>query len=469
MVSFENNVLQFINEHELINKGDRLLIACSGGIDSMGLLHFFLECGKTLGVQIFVAHVDHMLRGEASAEDRRFVEDFCRQHNVEIFSTAISIPQLLDDEGGNSQAICRRERYAFFSEIMEKYSINHLVTAHHADDQLESLLMSLTRAGSLLGMKGMYAKRAFSNGTIIRPFLSVTKVEIKNYLEQKGGTYREDSSNEKDDYTRNRFRHHILPFLKQENRNVSTNAVKFTHYLQEDDDYLFTLAKNRFSSSIEKLSDGEYRLNLDAFESEPCALQRRLILILLNYIYQKLQWANSDTLLKSILQLSKSREGSATIHLPEDYVAIRRYSEILFFKKKTNEIPLEKILYLNEWYELQNRIRIYIGENSSVIEPSNLVNSMEYYFSSSTFKAPYRVRSRREGDRIALKGMSQSKRLSRLFIDEKIPLNERDKWPILVDSNDEVIAVLGVRVNKNLSKMERPQDDIKIIIEYNIN
>ncbi len=143
MVSFDSKVRSFINEHELIQRGDRLLIACSGGIDSMGLLHLFLALRKNLEIEIFVAHVDHMLRGKVSLEDRLFVENFCKDTGVKVFSTSIPIPKLLEEEGGNSQAVCRRERYAYFAEVMEKNSISKLVTAHHADDQLESMLMSI--------------------------------------------------------------------------------------------------------------------------------------------------------------------------------------------------------------------------------------------------------------------------------------------------------------------------------------
>ncbi|RKJ39344.1 tRNA(Ile)-lysidine synthetase, partial [Butyricicoccus sp. 1XD8-22] len=127
----------------------------------------------------------------------------------------------------------------------------------------------------------------------------------------------------------------------------------------------------------------------------------------------------------------------------------------------------ERQLLFNEWYELKNGVRVYIGDVSHETKLNKLGKSMQYYFSSKNFFAPFKIRPRKSGDRIALKGMAESKRLSRLFIDEKIPLTERDSWPILVDANEEVLCVLGIRTNKNLSKNKRPQDDIKIVIEYN--
>ena len=195
MVLFEKKVHDYIEEQQLIEEGDRLLIACSGGLDSMGLLHFFIHYKRKCKIQLYVAHVDHMLRGDTSLEDRRFVEQFCNEHDIPIFSTSIPIPKILEEEGGNSQAICRRERYNYFANIMSQKNIHKLVTAHHADDQLESMLMSLVKSGNMTGLKGISAKREFIVGTIIRPFLMVTKMEIWQYLLSREGTFREDASN----------------------------------------------------------------------------------------------------------------------------------------------------------------------------------------------------------------------------------------------------------------------------------
>lgn len=468
MVSFEKKVQNYIMEQQLIEEGDRLLIACSGGIDSMGLLHFFIKFQHKLKIELFVTHVDHMLRGEVSAQDRIFVEEFCRQHNVPIFSTNIPIPRLLKDEGGNSQAICRRERYAFFGEVMENHHINKLVTAHHADDQLESMLMSLTRAGTISGMKGMYPRRNFSVGTVIRPFFAVTKSEIKKYLEENGGAYREDASNAKDDYTRNRFRHHIVPLLKKENPNVSANAVQLAESLQQDDQYLNELAMNRFPHIVTKNENNSFTLEIPEFQKEPVTLQKRIILILLNYLYNNPKITQSYTLCISIIKLCESKQGSATIHLPENFVANRQYGKV-FFSKQSNSEKVKSIqqIYNNEWTELHNGIRLYIGEASNVVTGPQSEDMETYYLNSTKFSFPIFIRNREDGDRIALKGMDQQKRLSRLFIDEKIPLDKRDNWPILVDSKNEVIAVLGIRVNENLSPIKRKDDDLIFIIKCN--
>ena len=255
MRDFEQKVLQFIDSEHLVNKGNRLLIACSGGVDSMALLTFFDKYKKVLNIELFVAHVDHMLRGEQSAEDRLFVEQFCESRRIPCFSTAVPIPHLLAMHGGNSQAVCRKERYAFFTTIMHEQSIDTLVTAHHADDQLESILMGLAKAGTVTGMQGIHVKRSFAKGIIIRPFLMVTKEEIRGYLQKSGVSFREDASNEQDYYTRNRFRRHVVPLLKAENECIAQHATQFSMQLMQDDAYLRELAQQAFERLVIKKNE----------------------------------------------------------------------------------------------------------------------------------------------------------------------------------------------------------------------
>lgn len=462
MVFFEKKVLEYIEKHQLITQHDRLLIACSGGIDSMGLLQFFLKVKEQMNVEVFVAHVDHMLRGKISFLDRQFVEAFCEEKGIPIYSTSINIPKILQEEGGNSQAICRRERYQFFAQVLKEHSITKLVTAHHADDQLESLLMAITKAGNINALKGMRPIRKFQSGFLIRPFLCVKKSEIYEFLVQNNLSYREDASNEKDDYMRNRFRHHIVPMLKNENPNVVMNAVQITENLQQDDEFLTQLAIERFSHIVKKNQQNFYVLDINRFDEEPVALQRRIILILLNYLNGHNTIENS-ALIASIQKLCQSKEGNAQVYLPNGFVANRQYSQIVFVDKKTQKEIVEQVqLKFNEWTDLNLGIRIYIGDT---FHEKNTISSEKYYLSSHDFPLPYTIRQRATGDRILLKGMEKPKRLSRLFIDEKIPLQLRNEWPILTDDSGEIISVLGIKVHRNLSTEKNEHTDLVLIVE----
>lgn len=457
----EHRVLSFIRQQQLIEKGDRLLIACSGGVDSMALLTFFVKWKEQLGTEVVVAHVDHMLRGEASKGDRELVENFCAAHNLRVESVAIPITEILEVRGGNMQAVCREERYRFFMDVMERLSLHKLVTAHHADDQLESMLMALTKSTNVASLTGIHASRNFAQKKIIRPFLAVTKAEIREYLQNNAGIFREDASNAKEDYTRNRFRHRIVPLLKEENPQISLNAVHVAQQLQADNDYLQHLAEARFSSIFTKLKNNSYKLEIPALQSEPLALQRRLILILLNYLYNDSTTLQSYALCMAILKLCETVDGTVTIDLPEDFTARREYTSVLF-EKKQQRVLKKMPVALNEWNDF-NGLRIFIGDAEHAAVQGCLGEC--YYFNAQTVNFPFYVRAREDGDRMTITGMQKSKKVSRIFIDDKIPLVERNSWPLLVDAHNNVLAVLAVRVSDKFSKTKTVADNFVLAIE----
>lgn len=468
-MSFELKVKTFIEEEQLLQQGDHLLVAVSGGVDSMALLHYFIQTQEQWNIQVEAVHVDHMLRGEASAEDRAFVQKYCDANGIYLHATEISIPAIMAQENGNTQLICRRERYQYFKEILQKTNANKLVTAHHADDQLESVLMALTKNATMNSMQGIRPQRLFEGKTLIRPFLTVTKSEIREYLLRKGLNYREDASNSKDTYVRNRFRHHVVPLLEAENPRVTEQVTHFTKQLQEDDTFLMTLAQDVFSQIIIRNNENTYCMEIEAFQLVPLALQRRLILILLNYLYKDSNTIQSYALLTSILKLCDTTAGYAEIHLPEDFLAVRRYGKLTIQKNEPLEClaspEKQVILTANGWTTLTNGERLRVVNLHDLSSELLTDTAQLFYFNASKLHLPLYVRARKDGDRMLLKGMDQPKRLSRLFIDEKIPLNERNSWPLLISQSDEVVAVIGVRMGIFFSTTPQPNDDTVLIVD----
>lgn len=459
MHKFERQVLQFVQQEQLVTPGDRLIIACSGGVDSMALLSF---CLQLQDVELVVAHVDHMLRGEQSYEDYLFVESFCRERGILFDGARINIAELHSAQGGNLQTLCREERYAFLQTVMEKYKANKLLTAHHADDQLESMLMAITKSASVASLQGIQLRRHFGGGEIIRPFLMVTKAGIREYLQSVRISYREDASNTKDSYTRNRIRHHIVPLLEAENAQVSSHATQLAMQLADDEHYLQQQAKALFLQIVTKCADDSYQFEIEAMLAQPVALQRRLILILLNYIYSDTNTFQRFTLCTAILHLCQSRDGSAEVHLPQGMIARRQYGLLMIGRLQQTAPATEKELRLNEWQEF-NGVRVYIGEASKV--PTLTAHYTLYYFSTASIAFPLRVRTRQQGDKLHCLGMTQAKKLSRIFIDEKIPLHARDEWPVLIDHNNEILALLGIRVSSKFSKHKRVDDHYVLVME----
>ena len=461
MLTFEKKIEQYIMRHQLIKRNSHLLVACSGGVDSMALLHFLHKKSGNFSIQLSCVHVDHMLRGEESFEDLQFVKSYCDERGIPFYGKSIAIPEIVEREGGNVQAICRKERYNYFEQIMQQIEADNLVTAHHADDQVETVLMSLTRNSSMTGLKGIDPIRTFSEFHIIRPFLAVTKIEIKEYLLSNKINWREDVSNAKNVYTRNRFRNKIIPLMQEENEQLSTNILQITEQIRNDDAFLMELAMGRFTDIVTKSDKNRYKLSVQALKEVPIALQRRLILILLNYIYGKHHTYQTYQLVQSILSLSYTQNGHSEVHLPERFIAKRSYDELVVEKLQPKTVLSSIYLTKNEWV-MFGQYRIFVGD--LLFDHSSYKSSTLYYFNSEHFDAPFFVRPFKQGDRIHLHGMEQAKRISRIFIDEKIPVDERQLLPIIA-TEDEIIAIGSVRHSKKISKSKRPFDNCVIIIE----
>ena len=462
MKKFERTVLQYIKQQQLVASGDHLLIACSGGVDSMAMVHFFEKMKNHLHIRLSVVHVDHMLRGQQSAEDLQFVKAFCEDHDIPFFGRAINIPSLLHN-GGNTQAVCRQERYRYFEEVAQRIQATKLVTAHHADDQLETMLMNLTKSQMASSLQSILAKRIYGDLTLIRPFLMVTKSQIGEYLNEQNIPFREDPSNAKLDYKRNRFRHEVVPHLQQENPQVAAHAVYIAEQLQQDEDFLMSIANSKFQQLFQKSEGNDFEVEIEPFQNEPLALQRRLILILLNYLYSDSNTFLSYALIQEILKQFASIQGSAIVHLPEGFIARRQYHKVIF-EKRSKLIALEPTsLRWNEWQQW-GHVRLYIGEISEDL-PNEKQGALCYYFHSKACHLPFHIRVRQEGDRLQPAGMSSRKKVSRLFIDEKIPSAERDCWPLLVDAQNEVLAVIGVRVNQLIATVKRSTDDCILVVQ----
>ena len=212
--------------NNLFNSSDYLLLAVSGGIDSMVMLHYLNEVKNTLNVKIAVAHFDHQKRKE-SFLDCQLVKDICEKLSIECFTS-----KLEDDSSQNFHDYARKMRYDFFYKTAKKIGANKIVLAHNANDNAETILMRLTRGSSFEGYRGILERANYLDIEIVRPLLEVSRNEIVEYQENNNISYNEDSSNLEDHYTRNRYRHHVLPFLEQENPRYLEKFKHFSKYLE---------------------------------------------------------------------------------------------------------------------------------------------------------------------------------------------------------------------------------------------
>lgn len=435
-------VAKFMEKHNLLPPKATIIVGVSGGPDSLALLHFLYSMKEKEGWNIIAAHVDHMFRGKQSEDEMDFVKEYCRNLQIQCEATQINVEEYKNKKNLSSQLAARECRYRFFSEVMVKHKADYLALAQHGDDQIETILMRLLRGATGKSVAGIQAKRKFENGYVIRPFLSVTKEEILQYCERNGLEPRFDPSNEKETYTRNRIRKVMLPFLKKENPNVHTLFQQFSERQLEDQAYLEVLTNERMNTVIKRKSAREIVISIRDFSQLPIPLQRRGLQLILNYLYNILPSTLSSLHIEQIFHLITRSHPSGNLSFPKGLIVKRSYNFCMFTfqEEKVNTYSYflqkeDKVLLPNGYEILSTETEDYpkeIGHDVFIVNPFE-------------FEFPLIVRSREQGDKIQLKGMNGSKKLKDIFIDAKIPIHERDSWPVVEDNEGRVLWLPGLK------------------------
>lgn len=459
---FKKKILDYINKHELITEGSKLVAGVSGGPDSLVLLHFLHSIQGELGFELAAAHVDHMFRGDESYQDYLFVENICKDWKIQFEGKRMNVPDYMDITGESTQNAARSLRYSFFKEVMDKYQFSVLALGHHGDDQIETMLMRITRGATGMARAGIPVKRPFHKGFVIRPFLTASKDEIYEYAKRNGLTPRLDPSNEKDVYLRNRFRLSVLPFLKRENPNSHEHYQRFSEELFEDEAYLLGIAAEHLEGIWTRRETDYAEINLESLQAMPKPLQRRAIQLILKYLYIERPSSLSALHIGQLLALFLSPHPSAELHLPAGLIVEKSYGSAIFrfFQNESPEYSL--LLQIPGDNILPNGYKIkaqYINE----LIPARGNNS--FIIRAAEADLPFVVRTRKDGDRISVKGLGGSKKLKDIFINEKIPMSKRNDWPVVINQREEIVWLPGLK--KSDQELTENQDEQPFIyLEY---
>ncbi len=407
-----NKLLSFIKQHNMLSAGDRLVCAVSGGADSVAMLFAMYLLAPQLKIQLSCAHFNHNLRGEESNRDAEFVRDFCSQYDIPF---QLGTGNVIPGKKG-LEAAARDARYAFLNGLPGK-----IATAHTADDNLETVLMHLVRGTDLKGLGGI----APNSGKLIRPMLLITKEEVMAFIEEYHLSYVDDSSNQEDDFLRNRLRHHVVPLLTKENPKLARNTSQLALRLREDEEAL---------SSVETLQlPGVAVLQ----QMSPALRRRALRRFLEESGVPEPEAAHVEMAEKLVL----SEKPSAKANFPGNVCIARRY-DVLEVSLGT-QILEERELPCPGSLELPALgIRIFCTPAEQIIRKKDCFCVQP--------QGKLYVRSRRPGDTITLDG--GSKTLKKLFIDHKIPAKERATMPVLCDGTG-ILGVYGLGADvKRLAK-----------------
>ncbi|MBR5586758.1 MAG: tRNA lysidine(34) synthetase TilS [Clostridia bacterium] len=398
-------VKNFITANKLFTETDSVLVAFSGGADSMCLLHIL----KTLSYNVSAAHFNHMLRGEESFKDEKASADFCKSLNIPFFLHRANIAEIAKSEGISEETAGRQERYRFFRHIASENGISKIATAHNLNDNAETVLMHLIRGCSTDGLSGIPKCR----DNIVRPLLSCSRNEIEDYCEHHGLPYVTDSTNLESIYTRNKIRHELLPVLAEFNPNILSALTTLSDTALADKEFFSSLTYDLIGTAT----------------SVPT---------------EKLTPLPNSLLTRAVARLG-SNAGLSCEH--RHIISVANFIRC----EKPGKICVPGG-YFESSCGIVSALTDATGGFYHSISPTGTIQIKGYTLSSESeitsdcyFVLPadgkIAVRSRKSGDRIRVRGMT--KKLSDLFIDKKIPASRRDEIPLLT-LNDEIIYVFGV-------------------------
>ena len=407
-----------------IENNSTVIVACSGGPDSMCLLNLVNSLKETMNLNVIVAHVDHNVRKE-SKEEAKMVESYAL--NNDLTFELMEIISYNNDTFSENEA--RKKRYDFFKELQKKYNASILLTAHHGDDLIETILMRLTRGSNLNGYIGIREITTNQNFKILRPLLTTTKKDIIKYLDENKINYAIDKTNDEMIHTRNRYRKIVLPFLKKENPLVHEKYLKFSRELIEYDKFVTSYIKSKNFIQDDKIL-------IIKLKDESDFIKRKCLEIIIKELQKKDYFDISDEQINLLMRLYNLSNKS--VDLNNNYQGINSYGKI-FIRKK--EISFKKEIILDKDTEYGN-FRFYYNINE--MNKSNSCIALD----TTTIKLPLKIRTIQEKDRMNVKNLNGSKKVSDIFINSKVPKYEREGYPILVDSNDEILWIPNIKKSK---------------------
>jgi len=409
-----------IEKHNMLQKGDKIIAALSGGADSVALLDVLCQLKDRYSLEIYAVHVHHGIRGDEADADCDFCIKLCKKMGVELFIKQYDIPELAKELGMSEEEAGRHARYEAFDEMCVLLGADKIAVAHNMNDDAETVIMRLCRGTGMKGLCGISPVR----DNIIRPLINVSREEIEGYLEERNIPFRTDSTNNEDDYTRNRIRHNILPVLESEvNKGSVINIAKTAEMLAEEDDFIESYANECYEKCL--LSQGEEKIEMDAekFSSLHSAVRKRVARI----AFEKLAGRMKDVTqmhIDSIIDIFLGETGRK-FNLPYGIIAEKSYNIAML--KKMSEDGRSFFYVLGENEVFVKEFGIYVSVSHKKAE-----NADEYRcFDAEKAGREFFARSRRDGDRLCINKDGRSKKVKDILMDLKVPREDRDKIPVI--------------------------------------
>ena len=415
-------------------QGKKLLLATSGGVDSMVMTDLFLK----LDYEIALAHCNFQLRGLESFGDQQFVEDYADMHKINVFTTLFDTKAFAEDYKLSTQVAARELRYNWFYELLEKEEFDYLLTAHHADDNIETFLIHLSRGTGIEGLTGIPEQ----NEQVVRPLLLFSRNEIEAYAKENNISWREDSSNASDKYLRNKIRHDLVPLFKELNPNFLASFQKTQSYLQEAQVMVEDATIMIYQQVATEKEDGIY---FDLKKLKQLSNYR-------SYLYQWLREYDFSAW-EDIYELVNAQSGKQVFSGSYRLLKDRDFLILDQIKAETNEV------YFIDSADAKVKIplKLTLSKVNDISTPKNTI----IFVDEEKLQFPLVIRKWQEGDYFYPSGMVGKKKLSKYFKDEKYSLIDKENtW--LLCSEDQIIWVIGKRSDQRFLPTATTQHFLKI-------
>ena len=424
-------ILKDIQNNNLIEKGNKIAVACSGGKDSMSLLHFLWNNKKELGIEVVAVNVDHNLR-EASEADSQFVVNYCNKNGIKVYTFKVNAKQFAIDKKLTIEQSARECRYRVFKSLVSKKIVDKIALAHHMQDQAETILLNIFRGTGIAGASGMEYVR---DNIYIRPMLNVSKAEISAYVMMNEIPYVEDETNNDSEFNRNYIRNQIMPLIRTRWANADSAIVNFGKNCRQDEQYIQSII-NEDAMMVE---DGMVRIYSTYF-IYPDAYVFRLILKALKKIGLSSNIERKH--LKMIKSMAIEAENGTKISLPNGLSVIKEYTYITFTNRKIKQsnktYPFAKgKIDIKNFGLIETMVtrKFDIGAYTHLIDANKLPKNAMW-------------RCRKDGDMFEKFG-GGTKSLSDYLIDKKVPVRLRSVLPVLAVDN-EIYIIAGIEISEKL-------------------
>jgi tRNA(Ile)-lysidine synthase len=457
MNQLELKLKEFIERHRLVCPGQSVLLAVSGGIDSMTMLHLFLRIRKQLDLHLSIIHINHQLRGEESMEDERFVQEISTVYSIPYYCERVNVLSFARENGLSKQVAARQLRYECFERIRQRIQADVVATAHQADDNAETVLFNILRGTGLHGLTGIPLKREMGN--IIRPLLFAKRIEINDYATEFDVKYRNDSSNASLVYYRNYLRSKIIPSLQKKYPNIVETLNTIADIMRDVNQKLQTIVNEEVQTLVYQSPQGSMVLDVKRFVAEPDFLQDEIFLELLN----RMQIEPTAKKINTLRRLCTLPTGRG-VELSGANSAYRDRDSIIFTHADKGQSNIQRV-ECGETYDY-NGCRVSISEPEPVPTLYTETPAVEYV-DADLLSNQLVLRSWHAGDWFIPLGMKAKKKLSDFFSDQKVPRYLKASIPIL-ESDGNIVWICGKRLDDRFKLTERTRAAIRLTYKSSI-